>query len=538
VPQELLIAGWLLAQVGFLAALLPALPRVDWSRRVVAEAAAVALIVLATLVSRLWNNGDIPLAFHGDLASNAMQARDILAWRVADFFGIGYGSIPIIGFLPSAFSIALFGDSIAGVNVVSAIGAAAAILALYLLARELFGWRVALFAALLGTGDLVLIAWGRVSNFIDPVPLEAWSFYLLVRGLRRGGLWPFALAGLLAGLATNMHYAGRIAVPQLLVFLAIVFAFRPRLVWQYRGGLAALAIGILLALGPTIVYDLHNWDVFMSRARAVSLFTPQVWTHTAGKYHIDPNNVGAIIWTQFEHASLFFWRYRDASTQAFVNRNMLDPVAGTLFMLGLGYAAMHLRRPTTLIFLAWIGMYILSNTLTVDPPGSHKSIALALPVAILGAIALERCIQLLARPLGIQTIGIVVGVLLIFIAANGNWTHYLADATDLRYVTPAVHIGRFLIEQPPQYEVRLVSRSIDWGTRELRYFAKNRPGQNVPPDTFSGQIASMGSQATVVIFTPEAFSLEPELIAAFPSSRVVDGSIPPLTDVFHAVFID
>jgi len=66
---------------------------------------------------------------------------------------------------------------------------------LYLLGRELFGWRAALFATMLAAGDVMHLHFSRIAGYVEPVACTVWSQYFLVRGLRRGPLWPFAAAG-------------------------------------------------------------------------------------------------------------------------------------------------------------------------------------------------------------------------------------------------------------------------------------------------------------------------------------------------------
>src|SRR5262249_55900931 len=150
-------------QVLWVAALVPPwrrprpLGRWEWL-----EVGGVSLLLAGLLALRLWNNGEFPLNFHGDSASTALQARQLLAGGYPDFFGVGWADIPLLGYWPTAISLRLFGDSLAGLNSISAFEAVIALLGLYLIVRDLFGWRPALFALVLAGTDLTFLHFSRV----------------------------------------------------------------------------------------------------------------------------------------------------------------------------------------------------------------------------------------------------------------------------------------------------------------------------------------------------------------------------------------
>src|SRR5207253_2063918 len=109
VAEPLLIGGWLLAQCLWLAAFLPALPRPRRPARAALVEGGAVLVVLGVAAGlRLWGVGDLPQRIHGDVTTYGLEGRAILAGQYQDFFGVRWAGIPLIGYLPTAFSLWLF----------------------------------------------------------------------------------------------------------------------------------------------------------------------------------------------------------------------------------------------------------------------------------------------------------------------------------------------------------------------------------------------------------------------------------------------
>lgn len=552
-PQQALILGWLAAQVLWVAALVPGTAvgqrpvlreRVGdagvsgyrrWpSWRTLAEVGAATAVLAVAAWLRLWDRARIPLALHGDMASVGLQARELLAGHYDDFFGTGWAAIPILGYAPTALSLLVFGDSLPGLNTVPAIEGLASLAGLYLLVRELWGWRPALFATALATGNLVHIHYSRAAAYMDPVPFVVWTLYLLVRGLRRGRTWELALAGVTAGWAIQMYYSGRIVLPVAGVALALAAVQAPRVFWARRWILAAGAVGLALALGPALVYYARHPGIFDERTRLVSVWDQGASIHTAGKYHLQPTDSAGILEEQFRRSALAFWKYNDAASQLGIERQMLDPVGGGLLILGLGYAIFRLRRPGPLLALVWVGGYVVSAAITVDPPSSQRLVGLTLPAAILGGLALERGLLLLAPARRRALAAVAVGLVVVGSSIALNWRDYSAWATNPRSAGPRVQIARYLLTQPADYQVRIVSRDFSWRDRELQFLLTGRRGGDLGAALLArGEVAWPDGPA-IFILTPEARGLSDRLQANYPSGRLVDGSLPPLTGVFWA----
>lgn len=566
-----LVIGWLAAQIIWIVAFVPVrrwprlvLPRPlrlrDWltgqstglGRAV--EAGLVASLLLIAAGLRLWNSYGLPLNFHGDMASYGLQARELLAGKPTDFFGYGWSNIPLVGYWPTAISLALFGDTLTGLNTVPAFEAVAALLALYLLVRELWGWRPAIFALAFGVGDIVLIHYGREAAYMDPVPFVAFALYFLVRGLRHGRHLDFAAAGVIGAYAAQTYFSGRILFPLALVAVALTFLASPRLLWSRRWGLTVATIGLVIALGPSLVSFVGSPATFNERAREVSIYNPATWNHSANKYHVLPTDGAGVMLSQVQRSALGFWKYDDAATQFGIERNSLSSIAGVLLILGLGLAAFRLNRLAIALIVAWLLGYILSSILTGDPPSSMHIIGMYLPVAILCALALDQLIGLVTpsgrTPSGQTPIGrtwVVAGVVagLVVAGASGalNWRDYVEWGTSGRSVLPRAQVARWLLSQPTvgsdqQPTVRVISRDFFWTDREFKFLLKGWRGESLDLEKVQRGQISWTSEPTIYIVSPDSKAVLPALAAQYPGGRLVDPSIPPTTGIFAAFCTD
>ena len=544
-PQPALIAGWLLSQALWLATFLPA-SRLAWpsDRRRgwrpswrLAEPVGVGALLVVAAVMRLWRNDVIPLHVHGDFASVGLEARAALAGRLPDFFGTGWYAIPVIGFWPSALSLRLFGDNLAGLNTWPALAGTLALAGLYLLTRELFGWRPALFATVLAAGDIILLHYSRVASYIDPVPFIVWSLFFIARGLRHGRGWEFAAGGILAGYAMHMYFPGRVVLPLLAGAVALAALWAPRRVWRLRGGLAVSVVGLMLTLGPSLAYYAQNPHKYNERTQDVLVTGAGAWSHTAAKYGLSTDNTAGIMAEQTRRGLLGFWRYYDQATQFGIQRPWLEPVAGLLLILGLGVLLWHgRRRPALLLVAAWLGGYLASNVITLDPPTSQRVVGATLPLAILCGLALERGLRLLPEARAWRAVALALGLAVVLTSATLNWRDYLDWATSGRTMLPRVHVARFLMDQPPAYQARVISEHYQWRDREFAFLLPGRQGASVKAEAvMNGQI-DWPEEPTIFILAPEARNLAPVLQARYPQGRLVDGSYPPALGVFWAFF--
>jgi 4-amino-4-deoxy-L-arabinose transferase-like glycosyltransferase len=539
VPMLVVVAGWLTSQVLFLGALLPRkrcgikLNSVQWL-----ELAGVGAILLGAAWIRLYNIESFPLGLHGDLASYGLEARRLLAGDYQDFFGFGWAAIPLIAYWPTALSMLVIGDSIAGLNAIAGVEGVLSLLALYLLVRELWGRRPAIFALVICAGDLYHIHYSRAAAYMDPVVFVAWALFFLVRAQRRGQAWEFAAAGIAASYAVQMYYAGRLIIPLTMAVVAVGAIAAPRAIWSRRWGLAIWAVGFALALGPSIVSWTNSPALVGERTGIVWVLGNQrAMEHLGWKYGVSPNETLVVIVEQFRRSALVFWRDSDSATQFGIERPWLNRLGGVLFILGLGYAARFIRRPGEKLVLIWLAGFIASSTLTIDPPASMRTVGMALPIAVICALGLDAAVQAMSgRRRAQAALALTLGLLIAFSVSAQNWQTYVTWGTDPRAEQPRIQIARYLLAQPPVYEVRTVSRSLWWKDREFAFILKDWKGESLQPEDVASGSVAWPTEPTVFILTTDSENLLPVIQARYPGGRIGGGGESPFTSAFVAFY--
>ncbi|WP_428956388.1 ArnT family glycosyltransferase [Streptomyces sp. cg35] len=180
----------------------------------------------------------------------------------------GYVDQPPLTPLLARASSAVFGDEPAGLRVAATLAAAATVLVVALMARELGGGRGAqLLAALLtALGAQVLAVGHMVSTATFDLLVWVTVSWLVLRVLRTGdGRWWLAV-GAVTGIGVQNKYLVVLLVGVLLVAIGGV---GPRAVWRSAWFLAGCAVALALA-APTLWWQAtHGWPQF-TVARGIS----------------------------------------------------------------------------------------------------------------------------------------------------------------------------------------------------------------------------------------------------------------------------
>src|SRR5262249_20124053 len=151
---------------------------------------------------------------------------------------------------------------------------------------------------------------------------------------------------------------------------------------------------------------------------------------------------------QLARSGLALWRYWDAATQFGMQRQWLDPLAGALLLLGLGYALIHLRRPGVALVLLWGLGYVGAGAPTLGPPAYQRLLGMALSAALLSGLALDRALSHLPSGRVWGALALVLGLGLALLSGARNWTDYLNWASDPRTAGVRMQVVHFLESQP------------------------------------------------------------------------------------------
>lgn len=363
---------------------------------------AVLLAVLATAVFlRFWQLGEWPPGLYRDEAYNGLDALHVLAGEHALFFPANNGREPTYIYL-TAGAIALLGRSVLALRLAAAIVGSLTTLAVYLLAREWFGWRVGLLAAALWAITLWPVHLGRVGLRAGLLPLLlALLFWLGTRAYRtavsRKRRWLWLATGLLYGAAFYTYLAVRFT-PVLLLAIAV---YDRRLTighWRLAIGnwpppsrfpsgasrfsdYALFALGTAVALLPLAWTATQQPGILLGRTGQVGVWDTAV---NGG------NLWGTLLRQSGAALGMFLWQGDTILRHNPAGRPVFDWLMALPFLLGVGWCLYHWRRRAAAVLLLWVGIMLGPTILAADAPHFLRAVGVLPAAIILPALGLAQ----------------------------------------------------------------------------------------------------------------------------------------------------
>lgn len=421
-------------------------------RRVVAFVVAALGIALLAVAFRCWRLDSVPPGLYID---EVLTARNALAWRVDPDAGLlGSRALLMPGWVETsnlylAFAsaiLALGGDGLLGIRLVSVLPSLAAVALLFWLARELADRRTALLAAFLFACSQWAARTGRTGwDAVLMVTLQLAALALLVQAQRRERSAPALAAGALLGLSLYTYVAAQLAVIHALLWLTWeALASRDRQAATRR--LLGFVVVAFVVAAPLFFHLGGSPGLSSVRATQLSVFAldgPGEPWRTLGS-----NVIG--------HLLMFNVRGGTYARDALPGFPMLDPVTGILFLAGLVALALGRRRSDRLrvrLLVSWPAIMALGGILSTSgegPPYPYRVLGLApwaCLVAAIGASALWDALR--ARLAVTVRVALAATALLLVVAVNA-WVIFVAGPREpgtLRvYGTAATRLGRWLAD--------------------------------------------------------------------------------------------
>ena len=345
---------------------------------------ALLLIVAFGASLRLYALSDLPFGVWYDEAESGLAARRLLS--EPDFRVPFIATMNTTVFLPALFAAAttVFGDSIAALRSVSAIFGIGAIVAAFLVGRELHGLRFGLVLAFVTAAARWHINFSRVAmTGVDTPFFEFVATYFLLRMINRGRLRDAFFAGLAVGSGLLFYQAYRLFVVGLLVF-AVISAARAhqsltahwRLHLQQVG---MLVLTVIVVTMPVLQFAWRSPDVVLNRVSETSILPRRE----------EPNLARALLANTTRHLLMFNVAGDRNGRHNLPGEPILDPAMGVLAVLGFVAALSRGLAPANLFFLVLFGVGLAGGILTVDfeAPQSLRSIAAFPAVAYFIALA-------------------------------------------------------------------------------------------------------------------------------------------------------
>jgi 4-amino-4-deoxy-L-arabinose transferase-like glycosyltransferase len=249
-------------------------------RLLIAKLLALLGITLLAAFFRLYRIDTIPPGDRYDPAYYGVDALQILDGQQAVFFPTNFGREALFSYLVALY-LALFGVSTQAMYVVSAVVGVLTVLAVYLLAEELFVEEKGLlhqFGGLLAALVIALaywhLNWSRFGVRAILVPLiSALTFFLLWRGLRTGSRWSLAASGFFLGLGAYTYQAARLFPVLVLFAFVYVIAARHKANRSDIVNLGIVSLVALLVFAPLGAYFATHPGSFLQRVEQASVIS-------------------------------------------------------------------------------------------------------------------------------------------------------------------------------------------------------------------------------------------------------------------------
>lgn len=415
---------WVFGSLCYVAAFSAGLPSLasvrEWLWLYRYELLAVGLITLLGMALRFYALGEIPRVVNGDEGRVGITALSTTAsYPYVNPFSLweNFG-----GMYLQAINLAMkvFGVSPFSLRLAAAIGGTLAIPALYLLARQISGRRVALIAACLMAishththfSRTVAVAYIQGSWLI---PLE---LYFLISGLIKRSSWRTAIGGVLLAMHFNVYLDAQIITALVAAYMLVAFLFLRS--WFKPAWNQAMVFwgGFVITLLPELVYIQRHPDFFMNRLSENGMFQ-------TGWLELTMANTGQsavqILVGRVIHAflSLIYYPSIDFYGSPIP---MLSLISATLFLLGLVIVLWRWRSPGLLLLNGYFWAGTLSVGLFAIPPTADTyRMLIVLPAAfLLAAIGLNHALQAVGagwsqnRRMYTTVVGLTIAGLLVF----------------------------------------------------------------------------------------------------------------------------
>ncbi len=398
--QPVLALGlWLLSALGGALAtrrwrLTPpgAAPAPAWRRGEVLALAAILALAAAARVA--WIDS-LPRAWFGDEPRIAMWLRHAYAdGRVPQFFSMGWNTWPVIGLSLEGLFAPFLGLSLTALRLSSALMGTLGVLFTYLLARQWWGVRAALCAAVLFAIARAAIDFSRLGiAHAQLLVLEPLAFWLLWRAIDRGRALAWWLAGVATAWCLFSYNAGQLVPPLVVGWLALAALRRPARLRTHGAGALLLVAGLVVTVLP---YAYHvtdalqfgpRWHDFTVMARNRQTLGRIVEAWQQGGWGPAGELLGWQIWRTW----LGFGVLPDGAYAIGYRRGgMLDDVSAALFFLGLAMALRRLARGRdAFVVYWWLATVVTGGLATVGPPAAVRMVGLLPALALLAALPLD-----------------------------------------------------------------------------------------------------------------------------------------------------
>ncbi len=392
------LSTWLAAGAFYIFAFRESIPTLagmkSWFKKHRIELYIIGGITLLAAFLRLYQLGVYPRIIDGDEGLLGQFAQSTISGQFANPFALweNFGAL----YLQAVYlMIRIFGATPLALRILPAISGILAIPALYLLARQIAGKKVALLSAFLLAISHTHINFSRIGavGYIHSTWLVPLELYLLLAGLEKRKSWMTAAGGVLLAIHFSVYLTSQIVVGLVFIFMLIALIFMRRWFLPIMRQAAAFWGGFAIMILPELFYVIRNPNDFFDRLAQNGTFQTGWLAQTMASTGQGSVQVlaGRII-----HAflSLIYYPAIDFYGSSIP---MLTLFLAVFFLIGIGIALLRVNKPGMLLLNGYFWAATLAVGIFSIPPSadSYRMLIALPPAMILAAIAIDEFLVLI-----------------------------------------------------------------------------------------------------------------------------------------------
>lgn len=508
-----------------------------YSKRDVLQVGGLIALLVVAFLARAVDLEHIPPNLSGDEGTWGLEGLAMLTDGLANPFGTRWFSFPSLSFLAWGLSMRIFGETVAGLRMLSALIGTATVLTTFLFVNELWDRRTAWLAAFLLAFEHYHLHFSRLAlNNIADGLLATLALWLLARGLRTERPIDLVCAGTVIGAGWYGYFGARllglIAVVYVfwLVFVArikrrVIFSSELLLSKRQVRLLLLVPIAALVVVAPLLIHYVAHPAEFNARVKQVSIFASG-WL--AREQQITGRSAASLLLQQFWRSVTAFYYTLDPSFAYHATIPLLDCISAVFFLFGMVWAVRYIRRSANILLLVWFWLaLVLGWTLTENPPSSARLVIVTPALAIftsLGVWWITDVAQGLVGGTRHWWEGVAGGIATVVAVLNLHY--YFAIYTPMRiYGNPtaetATELARYLVSRDDHAVVYFHGPPfIYWDFGTLRFIARGVTGFDVPPIGEGETPLPDPGQDLRFVFLPERLSEMTEVQVRYPGGVV------------------
>jgi hypothetical protein len=488
---------------------------------------ALALALVLTFASglRLPELRAVPPGLHGDEAASGLEAQRIRTDGWIGVYSSAAAGTPTGYYHLVALTTAVFGDSIHGVRMASALLGVATIGVVFVLVRGDFGLVAAAAASVLLSISVWHRIFSRMGHLVISWPLIVLLATLALRQAIRTGLWGWwAASG--AFFATgiyfyNAHLVFLAAFGAIAVFVAPTLLFRRQLAGR---AVAALTLAFGATALPMLMFIATHPDQFLRRAAPISVFNSPEWNTRAdlvGKLRF-------LAERYVEGWNRLSFHPEPTSIDLTGVVPLVTPAALLLSGVGLVICLARYRHPVAVLAAVVVVVMPMAPGLFTDF-AMRRAFVIVPFLAMFGGIGIAKLLSSVRdRPHWIRaamTVGVGCWLLLIVYQDFRAFSTTMASSNTRWAMGPeVVEAARFLDRLPSTAFVHFYSVRWPFEHEIIRFLAPSVRGETrgAPFASDSLEIKQGGSEHVFVLLGEYRGRL-PHLVEMYPGGRIVSG---------------